>query len=255
MENFLSDNALSGRQFIEPYAGSAALGLGLLTKGAVSSLMLFERDPLLFSFWYSVFYQTEDLIFQIKSQSPSLETRKKLAWLKQEDKVIDDLALMGYAGLLFNRTSFSGVLNAGPIGGVEQKSIYTVDCRFNKSDLITRIESLANYRNKVEVYFGDAKKALVDANLVENNNRIYYIDPPYYVQGPKLYRYWYRFSDHVDLSTVLANAKYLWCLSYDDHPAIRHFYADYKLFEPELRYSSRVPKKERELLFTNIVSN
>jgi DNA adenine methylase len=255
MANFLQKNSLVDKQFVEPYAGSASLGLGLLANGSIASLMLFERDPLLFSFWHSVFNRTDELIAQIEHQPINLETRQRLHWLKLEDSVIDDIVLMGFAALLFNRTSFSGVLKAGPIGGALQKSMYTVDCRFNKKEIINRIKKLSEYRAKIEIYFGDAKKALRDANTVNNSNRVYYIDPPYYVQGPKLYRYWYRFSDHVELKEILDEAKYMWCLSYDDHPVIRHFYSNYKLFQPELRYSSRVPKKELELLFTNVKNN
>lgn len=252
MDSFLRKTGIAGRQFVEPYAGSASLGLNLLARNTVSSLMLFERDPLLYSFWYSVFFRTDNLIATIERLAPSLVTRAELEWLRKQDQVVDNIELMGYAGLLFNRTGFSGVLNSGPIGGASQSSSYAVDCRFNKETLIQRIRTLSEYANRVEVYFGDAKKALTDANFSDNSKRVFYVDPPYYVQGPKLYRYYYNFSDHLDLSTTLGAAKYKWLLSYDDHPAIRHFYSAFKIYEPEFRYSSRVPKKERELLFTNI---
>lgn len=252
MDSFLSENDLIGVQFVEPYAGSAALGLGLLSRGSISSLMIFERDPLLFSFWYSVFFRTDQLLSLIDKYEPSLKTRDELNWLRKSETVIDDIALMGYAALLFNRTGFSGVLNSGPIGGISQTSKYTVDCRFNKHSLIERIVELSKFSGKVSVYFGDAIKALTDANGSDNTNRIFYVDPPYYIQGPKLYRYYYDFSDHLELSETLINAKYRWLLSYDDHPAIRHFYREFSIYEPQFRYSSRVPKKEHELLFTNM---
>lgn len=252
MRAFLAGSRLEGLEFIEPYAGSAALGLNLLASDSIASLMLFERDPLLFSFWYSVFFETSKLVRLIENKNPTLKTRSELEWLRGQDEVISDIALMGYAGLLFNRTSFSGVLSAGPIGGSGQNSAYTVDCRFNKFTLIERIEDLAKFASRVRVYFGDAQKALSDARNVDNSQRIFYIDPPYYIQGPKLYRYSYDFSEHLKLSENLAAANFRWLLSYDDHPAIRHFYRSFRIFEPELRYSSKVPKKERELLFTNI---
>lgn len=251
--SFLEENALKGVEFVEPYAGSASLSLNLLSRGVISSAMLFERDPLLFSFWYSVFNRTEELISLIERNSVSMETRAELAWLLKLDHVHDDVVQMGFAGLIFNRTSFSGVLHAGPIGGASQNSRYKVDCRFNKSELIARIRACSDFSERVQVYFGDAVKALSDARNVDCSNRLFYVDPPYYLQGPKLYRYHYSFSDHIRLSEVLSEVGFNWLLSYDDHPAIRHLYRKFAHFQPSLRYSTKVPKKEFELILTNVV--
>lgn len=237
---------------VEPFAGSAALSLNLLARGTIGSIMLFERDPLVFSFWYSVFSETERLIELVHSNPPTLETRRRLEWLRELDDVHSDIVLMGYAGLLFNRTSFSGVLHAGPIGGTSQASAYKVGCRYNADDLARRIREIAGYRDRIEVYFGDAQDALIDACGVNNDKRFFYVDPPYYVQGPRLYRYSYGFAEHHRLSSVLAKANYRWFLSYDDHPVIRHFYRDYLIHEPVLRYSSKVPKSEAEVFITNV---
>lgn len=252
MSQFLRANDLTGNEFVELYAGSAALSLNLLKRGDVSSIMLFERDPLLFAFWHCVFNKTDSLIELINKYQPNLDTREQFGDLLELDEVSGDLPLMGYAGLLFNRTSFSGVLHAGPIGGVGQQSKYKVDCRFNRANIIQRIRECAELAPNVSVYFGDAVKALKDANFGVNDSRVFYVDPPYYVQGPRLYRYHYKFADHIALAEALTCANYRWMLSYDDHPAIRHLYREFPLTQPSLRYSSKVPKKELELLFTNI---
>ena len=58
---------------------------------------------------------------------------------------------MATAGLFFNRTNFSGILKANPLGGLKQQSEYKIDCRFNKSRLI---KQLANrYSSKQKQYF------------------------------------------------------------------------------------------------------
>jgi len=252
MSQFLQANGLVGSEFVELYAGSAALSLNLLKRGDVRSVLLFERDPLVFAFWYCVFNQAEALIKLIEQYEPTLKTRENLRSLLELDDVSGDLLLMGYAGLLFNRTSFSGVLHAGPIGGAGQKSRYKVDCRFNRAEIAHRIRVCAELAPNVSVYFGDAVQALKDAKSSINDSRVFYVDPPYYVQGPRLYRYHYKFADHIALAQALAAANYRWMLSYDDHPAIRHLYREFSLTQPSLRYSSKVPKKEIELLFTNV---
>jgi DNA adenine methylase len=38
---------------------------------------------------------------------------------------------LGLAFLFFNRTNYSGIINAGPIGGKRQLSKYKMQCRFN----------------------------------------------------------------------------------------------------------------------------
>ena len=59
---------------------------------------------------------------------------------------------MGVAAFFLNRTNRSGILNAGPIGGMEQKGNYKIDARFNKTDLIKRIQQVVKYRDKIVVY-------------------------------------------------------------------------------------------------------
>src|SRR5262249_25684691 len=48
-----------------------------------------------------------------------------------------------------------------------------------------------------------------------------YLDPPYYKQGPDLYRYSMDHAAHERLAAMLRECRANWALSYDDHPAIR----------------------------------
>lgn len=248
-------NNLSGLEIVEPYAGSASISLGLLFKGLVSSATLVERDPLVYSFWYCVFNRTTELVQAIKDLDVSLDTWHKLTKYRDLDGVDgEDVLALGVAGLFFNRTNFSGVLHAGPIGGQSQGSAYAVDCRFNKADLIKRIETVSSLADRISVHFGDAIQTLEKANGEDNENRFFYVDPPYYKQGRKLYRYHYSLSQHKDLANALSQANFRWILSYDNHPVIEHFYSDFIQISTGFRYSSRKPKQEHELVITNIAS-
>ncbi|MFM0628859.1 DNA adenine methylase [Paraburkholderia xenovorans] len=250
--NVVRESGFNGRQIVEPYAGSASVSLGLLEKGLVSSVMLFERDPLVFAFWYSAFFRTQELLESIRTVDVSLDTWKALDVYRQYETVPEDqIVQCGLAGLFFNRTNFSGVIHAGPIGGQSQSSAYGIGCRFNKVDLMKRVEAVAELGSNVEVYFGDALQALKDASLVQNDDRFFYIDPPYYTQGKKLYRYHYQFSDHENLAAVLAAANYDWVLSYDAHSVIEFLYDGMNQYRRSFRYSSRVQKVEEELLISN----
>jgi DNA adenine methylase len=84
IEQLLVVNNLDGCRFIEPYAGSAAVGIELLQRDIINSLILCERDILLFAFWECVFRETKALCKKILDSPISIETWKELSIYRQE---------------------------------------------------------------------------------------------------------------------------------------------------------------------------
>ena len=240
-------------EIVEPFAGSASVSIDLVSSGICSKATLIERDPLLYAFWFAVFFDTRRLCNRIRKLSVDLETwhelRPLLAVNTPDECELIDLAV---AGLFFNRTNFSGVLHAGPIGGQQQKSAYKVNCRFNKEDLIARIQAISKLQDRVEVIFSDALEYLEKQEEDENRNRFYYVDPPYFIQGEKLYRYSFELSQHKQLARALRALQAPWLLSYDKHPVIEMLYEMYISSGFEFKYSSKTRKVEREFLVTNV---
>lgn len=246
----VEDNNLSGMSMVEPYAGSAAISLGLLEAGVISHTTLVERDPLIYSFWKTVFEHTDELIDSFNKLPITLDTWNELKQCFTIDKPKkSELLRLGIAGLFFNRTNFSGILNAGPIGGKEQKSAYKIDCRTNKNEIAARIKKIASYSPKISVEFGDA----IDFISLKKNetNLFFYLDPPYFIKGESLYRYYYKLKEHKDLAKALANAKFSWLLSYDDHHVIEFLYEDFHMKRYAFQYSAGSPKNHSELLVSN----
>ena len=62
--------------------------------------------------------------------SNSQKILKCLSLIQQTDSLE-----LGFATFFLNRTNFSGVLDAGPIGGYEQTGRYLINARYNKLDL------------------------------------------------------------------------------------------------------------------------
>lgn len=251
VKSYVLHNDLQGCKIIEPYAGSAAVTLALVSEEICSSAVLGERDPLMFSFWKVALQQPDALINKIREADVSLERWHELRPLLEcETPEEDRLVEMAFAALFFNRTNFSGVLHTGPIGGQDQSSAYKIDCRFNREDLIARVREIAKLGDRINVVFGDA------VDLIKENKRrvtpFFYIDPPYFVQGRKLYRHHYKLRDHVALSKSLGSVKFNWMLSYDNHDVIRSLYGEFKQVEKKFQYSTRVSKNEDELLITNM---
>ncbi|EMP0914984.1 DNA adenine methylase [Pseudomonas aeruginosa] len=236
---------------VEPYCGSAAISLYALQKGICSSATLIEKDPLIYAFWYCVFNESDSLVELIKKTDITLDTWFELESLRAIDSPDkEEIVRLGFAGLFFNRANYSGIIGAKPIGGMSQTSDYKIDCRFNKQDLIKRIERLAQFGSGVEVVHGDAVGWLHLNNKIQDT--LIYVDPPYFDQGRKLYRHYYELSDHYDLYEALSEIEVPWILSYDKHHIIELLYKNFNFISLEFRYSSRMPKLVDELLISNV---
>ena len=253
----LEENLLAGCTFYEPYAGGASVSLDLLRMGFIDKAVLIERDPLVFAFWHSVFNETEALCEAIKACPVTLETWHAL----QTTKTVDDpsksthtFLQLGLAGLFFNRTNFSGIIGAGPIGGQAQTSAYKINCRFNKTALIRQIKAAALLAPRVSIHFGDALAFLrKNATKISAGFSFVYIDPPYYTQGRKLYRHHYADADHVALAEYITSQGYPWLVSYDDHPRIRELYASKQMQPIYLDYKVKSSRTAQELVISNLV--
>ncbi len=240
----------TGRPVVEPYAGSAAVSLGLLDFGLTPHVTLLERDPLLYCFWQSIFTRPEDLIVRFQDLPITLETWQQFQPLLKVQSPGDcDLIEGGVAALFLNRANFSGILNAGPIGGKGQQSEYKIDCRTNKDDIISRILALSMLADKVDVIFGDAVELI--GEMKNRAEFFFYLDPPYYNKGELLYRHFYKLKQHKALAKSLAEAKFKWLLSYDVHHVVEFLYEDFHIKRQAFRYSARSPKNHDELLISN----
>ena len=131
---------------------------------------------------------------------------------------------------------------------MEQNGNYKINCRFNKKDLITRIKLVAKYKKSIHLYNKDALELI---NIIqEDNNTIFYFDPPYYLKGPSLYMNNYKNSDHKEVSEKIQkikNAKYI--VSYDNTPETKKLYKKLKKKEFSFLYTAYEIRKGMEVLF------
>lgn len=254
----LEFHSLSNCIFYEPYAGSAAVSLKMLSIGLASEIVLLERDPMIYSFWKAVTESPEQLCKEIDRLDINLETWHRLAPLRQAKTPLEYPTLvLGLAGLFFNRTNYSGILNANPIGGKRQNSRYTIDCRFPKENIKSHIMAIARYRERITVKWGDAIHFLKEHRSTMENQRCFvYIDPPYYEKGKSLYRYYYVDDDHRALASLLRICTFPWLVSYDDHPFITDLYFSqahgYWMQRLYLDYNIHNRNHGRELLISNV---
>ncbi len=241
---------------IEPYAGSAIISLSLVYAELVEAAIIVERDPLVYAFWKAVFSMPDELVSRIHTLDVSIDTWHKFQKYRNVTTPYEfPLIEMAIAGLFFNRTNFSGILKANPLGGLKQQSEYKIDCRFNKSRLIKQIELIATLQNKVTVVFDDALDFItVHQFMFRAIPCFLYIDPPYFAKGKSLYRYWYEIDDHRKLANFLLGLKtsIKWLVSYDNHPEIEKLYNKKIRYQIHFDYCAHTRKTGQELLISNM---
>ena len=253
----IEENFLTGCTLYEPFAGGAAVSLELLRLEYIDRAVLIERDPLVYAFWHCVKHELDSLCGAVESANVTLETWHELQPVRNINNLTDcnfTLLQLGVAGLFFNRTNFSGVLGAGPIGGVSQKSEYKIDCRFNKRAIIQGLRDLEPLSHAIEPSFGDALSWLAQIKPGElSSNAFVYVDPPYFVQGPKLYRHYFNDAQHAALAKSLTDATYPWLLSYDDAPQIKDLYSQSHVQPIYLDYRAKSSRLAKEIMISNLM--
>jgi len=205
IKHIIEKNNLHGH-YVEPYAGGAGVALDLLFSGYCTDIHINDLDLAIYYFWKSITEQTEDFIRLANDTKVTIEEWHKQKNILKEKENISPLEY-GFAAFFLNRTNRSGILKAGVIGGLNQTGNYKLDSRFNKADLIQRIERIGSVAKHIHVTNFDTEEWLstLDDNIPANS--LIYLDPPYYEKGQGLYRNYYQHKDHVAIQEKLAKVK------------------------------------------------
>ncbi|QIM65236.1 DNA adenine methylase [Frederiksenia canicola] len=245
VKQIIEQNNLYGH-YVEPFAGGAGIALDLLFNNNVADIHINDLDLAVYNFWLSVTKFNNEFIKLIEETPVTIEE-----WHKQKQNINrTDLSTLehGFATFFLNRTNRSGILKAGVMGGLNQTGNYKLDCRFNKAELMKRIERIGQYSEHIHIYNQDALELLSNIDSLIPRNSLIYLDPPYYVKGQGLYRNFYKHDDHKAICQTLANVKTPWIVSYDNHPAIKEIYQDYRQADYTLNYSANKKTKGSEVM-------
>ena len=243
---------LRGVVYLEPFAGGAGLALSLLFNSLTDEIHLNDLDRSIFSFWNSILNEKDRFIEKIESTPITVEEWYRQRAVQLRKDTADEFEL-GFSSFYLNRTNRSGIIfNAGLIGGYRQSGQYRLDCRFNKENLIKKIQTIANYLDRIHIYNLDAVEFIKRLDNDLPDNVLYCIDPPYYSKGHTLYTDYYRRDDHETLSRVILELDKHWILTYDDTSPIRDLYRTKLQYKFSLNYSLARKRVGSELL---ILSN
>lgn len=243
------DNDINGH-YVEPYSGGASVALFLLMEGFVEKITINDKDRAIYAFWHSVLKNTNKLCKMIEDAELTIEEWRRQKEIQQNKQKVDLLTL-GFSTFYLNRTNRSGIINAGVMGGIEQNGNYLMNCRFNKPELIERIRKIAKMKKQIRLFNKDAL-GLIDMiqNESENNNVIFYFDPPYYLKASTLYMNHYEDESHKQVSEKIQSIKNIkWIVSYDNVPQIQELYSEYVKKEFSFKHTAYESRIGKEILF------
>jgi DNA adenine methylase len=243
------DNNINGH-YVEPYAGGASVALFLLFERFVSKITINDKDKSIYSFWYCVLNRTKELCELIEKTEITVEE-----WRRQRDiqknKLTADILSLGFSTFFLNRTNHSGIIMGGILGGVGQDGDYLIDCRFNKSELIERIQKIALRKDDITLYGEDAIDVIdkIQAQATDENI-VFYFDPPYYLKASSLYMNHYEDESHKAVSEKIKSIKNIkWIVSYDNVPEIKALYSDCLKKEYSFNHTAYKIRNGKEILF------
>lgn len=234
--------------YIEPFAGGAGIAVNLLLQGVVEQIVINDYDKSIYSFWRAVKEDSDRLISLIEEVPVTIEE-----WHRQREiykSCLNKYSLeLAFATFFLNRTNRSGILSAGPIGGMKQDGEFKLDARFNKRVLINRIENISKHRNAIKVYNKEICSFIENVISKYENDAFVYFDPPYYGNGNRLYKNSFKKDDHLNFAQhVFSYVHIPWVVTYDSIHQIEQIFDSFPIKHYKINYSAAKKCKGSELM-------
>lgn len=246
--DIINNTGHAGGTYIEPFAGGAGVALELLETNIVSDIVINDLDKGIYSFWRAILTENDRFVNKIKKVDVNINEweRQRHICLSSPNRYSFDL---GFATFFLNRTNRSGIIKGGVIGGKEQTGDWRLDARFNKIDLINRIESIGKFRTHIHLYNKEIESFLINYVPKYGDDAFVYFDPPYFQKGKQLYLNYLEYGDHERIASLLKNyVKCDWVLTYDDAKEIRSLYKGFEIKRISLNYCAANKCKAKEIM-------
>ena len=223
VKKILQLNALLNSTYIEPFAGGAGLALQLLFSNDVKKIIINDLDLHIYAFWHSVLEQNDafcDLVAKTPVTMEQWNIQKSIYNICDKS----NLLYLGFSTFFLNRTNVSGVLSGGVIGGRDQTGNYKIDARYNKEQLIKKIQKISLFRDRILLFNDNCMNLFSRPEVRSTRKSFVNFDPPYVVKGSQLYKNSFSKEDHKTLGKLILTCSRKWIVTYDADPLIVEIY-------------------------------
>jgi len=256
LKKMLKKNNVIDGIYAEGFAGGGGAALKLLMLEDVNEIYLNDKDIFIYKFWQCILNNTDEILKKIHDTDVTISEWKYRKEILKSKNLTDNFSDIDIAFTAFflNRCNRSGILKAGVIGGNEQNGDWKLDARYNKKDLMKRIELISYYKDRIKLSNKDVISFLKEISKLTNstNEILVYLDPPYVQQGKDLYLHYFEREDHLRLAKYLQKScKNLWITSYDDNELIHSIYKEVTKNIFEFNYYANRTKIGRELIIAS----
>ncbi len=213
------------REFCEPFAGGAIVGLSALFDDFVSKLVLVEKDEDVASVWDVILNGQGDklaqAIVQFDFNPENVKERLSITPIAKFDHA--------FATILRNRVQRGGILAPGASLIKKGENGKGLGSRWYPVTLKKRIDSIVQKKQDISFIFGDGMEFIrYNAHRADT---VFFIDPPYTVAGRRLYKH----SDlnHKELFGIVNTIQGDFLMTYDNSKEIK-LLAEHFGFQTEL---------------------
>jgi DNA adenine methylase len=213
VRRWLSSLAYKPKEFGEPFAGGASVGLSAIFDDMADYLSLVERDENVGSVWQAILTGKAEELAQRIVSFPIVKSLVRET-LSQEPATLVDMA---FQTILRNRVQRGGIMAPGASLMKVGENGRGVASRWYAQTLAKRIRDIGEQSERIVFIQGDG------IDFIRKNSRrssmVFFIDPPYTVAGRRLYVH--SVINHEELFRVTAKVKGDFLMTYDDAAPIR----------------------------------
>ena len=201
-------------ELIEPFAGGAVISLTAVMEGLVMKATLVELDKDIADVWRAILGRNgKRLADQIRSFKVTNESLEAIFSAEP-----NNLRKRAFRTILKNRVNRNGIVAPGAGRLKRGEDNAGVASRWYPSTLGDRIEAIVQVKSAFSVKNGDGLRYML--RRLEDENAVYFIDPPYAKVGERLYRY--GSINHERLFERASKLRGSFLMTYNDSTEIRN---------------------------------
>lgn len=229
-----------GKELIEPFAGGGIVSLTAVIENLVDRATMVEKDEGVAAVWEVILSDgaawLADQIVQFQLTPNS--AREAI------EKAHESLESLAFATIIKNRVNRGGILADGASFIKNGENGRGITSRWYPETLKKRILEIDKVKSRIEFIKGDAISILEKSS--SRCDAVYFIDPPYFKAGRRLYRY--STIDHTNLFQVATGLQSDFLMTYDDSEDVIKMANDCKLATRSIAMKNTHHAKKSELL-------